>query len=59
MDGHGARCVGAAQAADEAATSSSSTADVLSAGALIAMDLMIQLSNAKARAVATNKVDSG
>jgi len=36
----------------------SSTADVLFAGALIAMDLMIQLSNAKARAVAANKVDS-
>ena len=47
----------ATRAADESATSSSSTADVCLAGAASnVMDLMMRLSNGKARAVVANKV---
>jgi len=57
VDGHGARCVDAARAADESAASSSSTADACLAGAASnIMDLMMRLSNTKARAVAVNNV---
>jgi len=57
VDGHSACCVHDALAADESATSSSNTADACLAGAASNdMDLMIQFSNTKARAVAANKV---
>jgi len=57
VDGHGACCVDAARAADRSATSSSSTADAcLSGAASNVMDLMMQLSNVKARAMVANKV---
>jgi len=57
VDDHGARCVDATPAADESATSSSSTADACLAGAASnVMDLMMRFSNTKARAVAANKV---
>jgi len=57
VDGHGARCVDAAQAVDESAASNSSTAEAFLAGAASnIMDLMMELSNTKARAVAANKV---
>ena len=57
VDGHGACRVDAARAADESATSSSSTADACLAGtASNVMDLMMQLSNVKACAMVANKV---
>jgi len=57
VDGHGARCIDAALAAEKSATSSSSTADACLAGAASnVMDLMMLFSNTKACTVVANKV---
>jgi len=56
VDSHGAWCVDIARAADEAAASSSKTADASFASAPNVVNLMMRLSNAKDRDVAINKV---
>ena len=57
MDHHSEKCVAAAQAADSVSSNAAEGgASALAGAASSVMDLMMQLSNTKARAVATNKV---
>jgi len=56
VDSHGACCVDIARAADEAAASTSNTADVSFASAPNVVNLMMRLSNAKSQDMAINKV---
>jgi len=57
MDHHGEECVAAAQTADDVSSNTAKGgASALAGAASNVMDLMMRLSNTKARAVANNKV---
>jgi len=57
MDHHGEKCVAAAQAADAVSSNAAEGgASALAGAASNVMDLMMRLSNTKARAVAANNV---